>query len=393
MEVFLILLREIESEPQFQYHFGCKTIKLSHVYFADDWLVMFHRDPTSMKVIKKALDNFSAYFGLIPNNSKSIIFFGSMKEEEQNAISYVLPFAIGKLPVRYLGVLLIAKRLGVKECGCPASVFLLPATIIKEINRLLKNFLWNQSEKTNGKAKVAWSSICKPKDRGGMGLKNLQTWNYALLAKHVWNIATKKDSLWVKWVHSVKLRGKSIWDVKEESNDSWGWKNLLEIRDQIKDKVIYKVGDGSKTSLWFDNWSSIGPLFQYITHRDLYDKRLSENITVRDMIVNERWRWPQECLTTLFVWPWEEMGSSVWLCKRSNAAECTIRKGCSLGRVNVMGGQCMMGGVEGVKSLLGHPIHCQRSLCGKSLSFSVNGGYALLDDAISFSFKFHCGVE
>ncbi|GJX64450.1 hypothetical protein Tco_0298793 [Tanacetum coccineum] len=199
------------SEPQLQHHFGCKTIKLSHVYFADDLLVMCHRDPTSMKVIKKALDNFSAYSSLIPNNSKSIVFFGSMKEEEQNAISFVLPFAIGKLPVRYLGVFLIAKRLGVKECGCPvdkiknkiqnwknkylsyagrlqlivvvlesihvywASVFLLPATIIKEINRLLKNFLWNQSEKTDGKAKVAWSSICRPKDQGGLGLKNLQT--------------------------------------------------------------------------------------------------------------------------------------------------------------------------------------------------------------------------
>ncbi|GKD19380.1 hypothetical protein Tco_1208538 [Tanacetum coccineum] len=52
-----------------------------------------------------------------------------------------------------------------------------------------------------------------PKDQGGLGLKNLQTWNHALLAKH---------------------------DIKEDSEDSWGWENLLEVRDQIRDNVIYK---------------------------------------------------------------------------------------------------------------------------------------------------------
>ncbi|GJS59198.1 RNA-directed DNA polymerase, eukaryota, reverse transcriptase zinc-binding domain protein [Tanacetum coccineum] len=246
MEIFsLILLREIEREPQFQYHFGCKSIKLSHVCFVDDLLVMCHGDLISVKVIKKALDSFSAYSGLIPNNSESIVFYGSMNEEEKNAICSVLPFAIRNMSVRYLGVLLIDKRLGVKECGCLldkiknrirnwknkylsyagrlqlidvvlesihvywASVFLLPATIIKEINRILKNFLWNQSENSASKAKVAWSSICRPKDQGGLGLKSLHIWNQALLTKHVWNIATKKDSLWVKWVHYVKLRGKN----------------------------------------------------------------------------------------------------------------------------------------------------------------------------------------
>ncbi|GJS98083.1 hypothetical protein Tco_0819253 [Tanacetum coccineum] len=103
------------------------------------------------------------------------------------------------------------------------------------------------------------NKLCgRPKDQGGLGLKNLQTWNHALLAKHVWNIAIKKDSLWVKWVHYVKLRRKSIWDVKEDSEDIWGWENLLKVRDQIR------------------------------------DNRLSKNLTVSNMIVNGRWRWPEE---------------------------------------------------------------------------------------------------
>ena len=56
-----------------------------------------------------------------------------------------------------------------------ASVFILPRTVVKEINKLLKGFLWCQGEITKGKAKISWEQICKPKDHGGLGIKDLQT--------------------------------------------------------------------------------------------------------------------------------------------------------------------------------------------------------------------------
>nr|GEV65702.1 probable LRR receptor-like serine/threonine-protein kinase At1g34110 [Tanacetum cinerariifolium] len=118
MKVFsLILQREIKKEPMFQYHFGCKSLNLSHVCFADDLLVMCHGDTISVRVVKKALNKFSASSGLLPNNYKSTVFFGSMNEDESNAISIIFPFKKGKLRVKYLGVPLIAKRLGINECG------------------------------------------------------------------------------------------------------------------------------------------------------------------------------------------------------------------------------------------------------------------------------------
>ncbi|GKE22308.1 RNA-directed DNA polymerase, eukaryota, reverse transcriptase zinc-binding domain protein [Tanacetum coccineum] len=108
----------------------------------------------------------------------------------------------------------------------------------------------------------------------------------------------------LKWVrlHLPILDGKSqeeleivIYTERSDNDDSWGWKNLLTIRDQVKENVIYKVGNGRKTSLWFDNWSSIGPLFQSLTHRDLYDERLNESLTVSDLVVNGKWKWPEDC--------------------------------------------------------------------------------------------------
>ncbi|GJT92308.1 hypothetical protein Tco_1081153 [Tanacetum coccineum] len=74
-------------------------------------------DSNSVRVIKRALDEFNACSELLANNLKSTVFFGNLCEEERDAITNVPPFAIRKLLVRYLGVPLIAKRLSVKDCG------------------------------------------------------------------------------------------------------------------------------------------------------------------------------------------------------------------------------------------------------------------------------------
>nr|GEW91685.1 hypothetical protein [Tanacetum cinerariifolium] len=85
-------------------------------------------------------------------------------------------------------------------------------------------------------------------------------------------------------VHSVKLRGKS-----------WLWKNLLTIKDIIMDNVICLVGNRNDTSVWYDKWSNMGHLFKSITHRDLYDARLKDDMTLKEMVSNGELMWPEEC--------------------------------------------------------------------------------------------------
>nr|GEU31677.1 hypothetical protein [Tanacetum cinerariifolium] len=74
-------------------------------------------------------------------------------------------------------------------------VFLLPKTVIKEINNLLIGFLWCNGELSRGKAKIAWKKICMPKSHRGLGLKDLEIWNKALLGKLMtWDRITKWGS-------------------------------------------------------------------------------------------------------------------------------------------------------------------------------------------------------
>ncbi|GKE12141.1 reverse transcriptase zinc-binding domain-containing protein, partial [Tanacetum coccineum] len=60
------------------------------------------------------------------------------------------------------------------------------------------------------------------------------------------------------------------------------------------DNVISLVGNGNDTSVWYDKWSNMGYLFKSITHKDLYDARLRDNMTLKEMVSNGQLMWPQE---------------------------------------------------------------------------------------------------
>ena len=60
------------------------------------------------------------------------------------------------------------------------SCFQLPKGLCDEIESMMKRFLWGQESKV---AWVSWKKLCKSKLKGGMGFRNLQAFNLAMLAK------------------------------------------------------------------------------------------------------------------------------------------------------------------------------------------------------------------
>ncbi|GKC42591.1 RNA-directed DNA polymerase, eukaryota, reverse transcriptase zinc-binding domain protein [Tanacetum coccineum] len=171
-----IIHKKVKDNHGFQYHFGCKKLKITNVCFADDLLMFCHADRISVSIHKEAIDKFGKVAGLIPNYNKSTIIFGCLNDEEQQEILEIMPFKVEKLPIRYLGVSLTSRKIKNKECKSLidkveskvqnwknkslsyagrlmlvasvlesihvywASVFLLPDGVIKDINRILKDF-------------------------------------------------------------------------------------------------------------------------------------------------------------------------------------------------------------------------------------------------------------
>ena len=61
--------------------------------------------------------------------------------------------------------------------------FLLPNNLYDELTRVIKQFWWRQTENEKKISWLNWDMVCKPKDNGGLGFRELRSFNLAFLAK------------------------------------------------------------------------------------------------------------------------------------------------------------------------------------------------------------------
>lgn len=97
----------------------------------------------------------------------------------------------------YAGRLQLIKVVLMSIVNFWASVYLLPSRCIKEIEQLCGAFLWTGSELKTGGAKVARNVVCRKKEEGGLGLRNLQIINRVNVLKIIWRMFSS-TSLWGK---------------------------------------------------------------------------------------------------------------------------------------------------------------------------------------------------
>uniref|UniRef100_A0A803QB66 Reverse transcriptase n=1 Tax=Cannabis sativa TaxID=3483 RepID=A0A803QB66_CANSA len=62
-------------------------------------------------------------------------------------------------------------------------VFLLPQSVIKEIKKLCRKFLWGLKDNQPKIHLSSWEKVCLPKALGGLGFKDGTLWNKASLAR------------------------------------------------------------------------------------------------------------------------------------------------------------------------------------------------------------------
>ncbi|KAK4422623.1 hypothetical protein Salat_1844800 [Sesamum alatum] len=83
-------------------------------------------------------------------------------------------------------------------------------------------------------------------------LRKSTSWNVALLARVLWNIHRKADTLWVQWVNSVYVRGGSIWEWHLRKGDSPFLQRLAEIRNRL----ITDFGSAQAAIQHMNEWSN-----------------------------------------------------------------------------------------------------------------------------------------
>ncbi|KAJ9536539.1 hypothetical protein OSB04_un000291 [Centaurea solstitialis] len=335
MEGFTMIMNQcIMEAAEFGYHHGCADLGITHLCFADDLFVFSRGDVASVGVLKKALELFAVRSGLSPNLQKSDVFFGNVADQEKLAILNCLPFRQGSFPIRYLGVPLSPVALKAADYGCMIArvndrignwkskflsfagrrqliisvlqslqlywmaVYVFPSVVTHQLEALFRDFLWAQGDSSKGKCKVAWSLVCRPRECGGLGIKRLGVWNRAIVAKNLWAVMTKQNTLWVRWIYAHVLRDANFWFARKNGRWSWMFSKMMALRSELRPFVSVRVGDGRLLNAWEDRWLPCGPLVHLIPYRVYHAVSLSVSSTVNQLLqVMQNWppSWVERC--------------------------------------------------------------------------------------------------
>lgn len=113
--------------------------------------------------------------------------------------------------------------------------------------------------------------MCKTYELGGLGIKDVELLNTALLYKWKLRILKEQDSLlsnilrsWYGNIENKVLVGDN--SVLKNKDSIW-WRDLIILnglkvttQNQLVATVLYKVKNGSRTAFWHANWIGNQPL-------------------------------------------------------------------------------------------------------------------------------------
>ncbi|XP_070057679.1 uncharacterized protein [Nicotiana tomentosiformis] len=237
---------------------------------AEDFVKEIQCEKISVGLLYEKFGIFTSVFGLQANQSKSAIYYGGVSEESKQEIQQAIGYRQGELPFRYLGIHLATRKLKLVEWqplitkitarisswiakklsyagrvqlvksvlfgiqSYWAQLFIIPAKVMKAIEGYCRSFIWSGTNVITIKSLVAWSKMCMPKSAEGLNLTNLKLWNKAAMITICWDLKTKKDTLWIKWIHEYYIKSQTLESMTIPQQASWMVKKILKARDNLR---------------------------------------------------------------------------------------------------------------------------------------------------------------
>jgi hypothetical protein len=207
------------------------VINISHLLFADKILVFCEANPDHLRYLHVLLVCFEAVSGLKVNLAKSLLVpIGNVDNVAE--LASILGCGTSSLPLKYLGMPLgarhkatstwddivvnIERRLaswqmlylskGARVTLIKStlsnlltyflSLFSIPIRVANHFEKLQRDFLWGGIDEEFKYHLVRWDKVCSSIFEVGLGIRNLRTFNQALLGKWLWRYGYERDAWW-----------------------------------------------------------------------------------------------------------------------------------------------------------------------------------------------------
>lgn len=149
-------------------------------------------------------------------------------------------------------------------------LFPMPAKVLKVLDKLRKNFLWNGN-----------------KEQGDTGVRNL-TYKIAACSKNGCGYAEDRIALGKNVIQ--QKYGQNGQSCPDESTDTYGaglWRTIRSLWTNLWKDITFQVGNGRNVLFWKDNWNGQGTLQE--TFPTLFHISTNQNSTIKDTWTTQGW--------------------------------------------------------------------------------------------------------
>ncbi|KAF7822157.1 reverse transcriptase [Senna tora] len=204
--------------------------------------------------MKNILNMYCKASGQQANFDKSCIFFSENTNHDlRKEICAILEIKSNVDPSDYLGLPLMWGRsrreaLGFIRSKVQRKIQGWKQGLLTQAGRekLIKSVA--SAKKDEGKIHwVAWDKLTKAKKDGGMGFRDFECFNRAMLAKQCWRLMHNSDDPWVRILKGPYFPNCNFLEAKKSARASWAWSSLLE-EQQVSEYISNGIWDVGKLS-------------------------------------------------------------------------------------------------------------------------------------------------
>jgi hypothetical protein len=328
------LIRHAEARGDIHGVKICRNAPIvSHLLFADDSFLFFRANVDEALVMKNILSTYELASGQTINFQKSGIFCSrNVSQPVRDVVITTLGVQAVLGTGKYLGLPsmigrskkaifnFIKERVWKKinswssKCLSRASrevliksvlqaiptyfmsIFLIPSTLCDEIEKMMNSFWWGHFGSHNkGIHWFSWERLSMHKNNGGMGFKDLSTFNLAMLGKQSWRILNNPQSLTARLLKARYFPNDNFLEANIGHNPSFVWRSLCSTKYIIREGSRWSIGQGDNISFCNDRWLGDGSLLNVPYHSPFVD-----HLCVSDILNPHEKSWNVSLISTLF---------------------------------------------------------------------------------------------
>lgn len=119
---------------------------------------------------------------------------------------------------------------------------------------MIANFFWNGDDENRKIHWLSWDKMTEVKGKGGLGFRDLEAFNLAMLAKQGWRLLTGEDSLFYKVFKSKYFPISNFLEARVKFSAYWAWQSILASKPVVDKRWRWRVATGSKIAIWDEPW-------------------------------------------------------------------------------------------------------------------------------------------